>query len=556
MSFEKLFQKLGITAMLAAGLLAIAPVTFAENQFPNQGEPEGMFDDFEGFDMEDMMDDGANSFWGKDGPPFGKSQVFFADRLPFDIEEFTALIEEITAIFKEYDATGAKMSMEMDNSLNNFRDNAKKFLEHPALKAIAGNSLSTVSEDFKNLISQYDKKELDETIKAIAKFWGTGPWKMVKDARKNLHNFSIKEEKPFEGKNNSENFKNYYNKNDEIGDDFINELTAKVKQEFLDEIMRTVSEQLMAELSNYLDDQTTKDMISRIMGSINVFGEDFGNELLENQAYVLERIEKFDPKTIQYKRDTIGALYERSKNIVIPEKYREELANIWFSLENIFKNTSGEMDQNTKDAIDDYITRLEKLFKEIEHENVLGEKPIEFYDVKFDEGAWYWKPVVLARNQGIVNGYQDENGLTGYFGPADNVTYAEALKMAMEAAGYHEESSDDKVWYQVYLDKLDSFNTVGLNSATYDDWNAPAKRGDVIVMVNKIFNIQPVEYIEGTFKDVTVNDPTANDVMASYLAGIFTGEGDGNLNLNGNINRASFAKVIEAAMTARTKDGL
>ncbi|MEK7085506.1 MAG: S-layer homology domain-containing protein, partial [Patescibacteria group bacterium] len=517
------------------------------------------FEDMEDMDFEDMkdgmkgmMDDGANSFWGKDGPPFGKSQVFFADRLPFDIEEFTALIEEITAIFKEYDATGAKMSMEMDNTLNNFRDNAKKFLEHSVLKAIADNNFSTISEDFKNLINQYDKKDLDDTIKAIAKFWGTGPWKVVQDAWDNLHDSSIKKENPFNGKNNSEDFKNYYGKNSkmgEMGDEFVNELTAKVKQEFLDEIMRTVSDQLMTELSGYFDDQTTKDMIGRIMNNIDVFGEELGNDILENQAYVLKRIEKFDPETSQYKRDKIEELYDRSKNTVIPEKYREELANIWFSLENISKNETGGMDQNTKDAIDGYITKLEKLFKEIEHENVFGEKPVEFYDVKFDEGAWYWKPVVSARNQGIVNGYKDENGLTGYFGPADNVTYAEALKMTMEAAGYHEEPSDDKIWYQAYLDKLDGLNLAELNSATYDNWNAQAKRVDIIVMVNKIFGIQPVEYIEGTFNDVKANDPTANEIMGSSLAGIFTGEGKtGNLNPNGNINRASFAKVIEVAI--------
>lgn len=551
MSFEKIFQKLGIAVMLVAGLLAIAPVTFAENEPPQDKNEmmDGMFDDFENWDMEDMKDgmkgmmdnSGATYFWGEKGVPFAQDQVYLPDRLPFDIEEFTGLISEIEKIFAEYDAQDAKMSMEMDNDLNNFRDKSAKFLAHPALKAIADNKLSPISEEFKTLLNQYDQDELDDTIDEIAKFWGTGPWKAVQEAWDNLYGYEMMDEMPDE-----EDFKDYY---DEVGDEFIDELTAGIEKEFLDEVMRAVNNQLMIELANYFDDQTTKDMIERIMGSINVFGEDFGNELLENQAYVLKRVEKFDPKEADYKRDTINDLYERSKNIVVPDKYKEELANIWFNLENIFGDESVQMDKTTKDAIDDYITRLEKLFKEIDHENVFGEKPVEFYDVKFNDDAWYWGPVVSARNRGIVNGYRDENGLTGYFGPGDNVTYAQALKMTMEAAGYHEEPNDSEIWYQDYLDGLNDLNLEELDSATYDNWDAPAKRGDIILMVNRVFDIEPVEYEEGTFNDVQPGDPLADDAMASSLEGIFTGEGEtGNLNPDGDINRAGFAKVTEEAM--------
>ena len=53
------------------------------------------------------------------------------------------------------------------------------------------------------------------------------------------------------------------------------------------------------------------------------------------------------------------------------------------------------------------------------------------------EGSWYTGSVKAASDAGIVSGYRDSTGKpTGYFGPADPVTVAQALKMAVIAAGY------------------------------------------------------------------------------------------------------------------------
>lgn len=56
------------------------------------------------------------------------------------------------------------------------------------------------------------------------------------------------------------------------------------------------------------------------------------------------------------------------------------------------------------------------------------------------ESAWYAVHVRDAVQVGIVNGYQDANGhYTGYFGPSDHITIGQALKIAVEGAGYRKD---------------------------------------------------------------------------------------------------------------------
>lgn len=53
------------------------------------------------------------------------------------------------------------------------------------------------------------------------------------------------------------------------------------------------------------------------------------------------------------------------------------------------------------------------------------------------QGSWYEKYVAFATLQGYIEGYRDLFGnLTGYFGPADNMTRAEAAKIIVQINGF------------------------------------------------------------------------------------------------------------------------
>ena len=76
-------------------------------------------------------------------------------------------------------------------------------------------------------------------------------------------------------------------------------------------------------------------------------------------------------------------------------------------------------------------------------------------------------------------------------------------------------------------------------------------------MSNSIMDIEPVDYVEGTFPDIPADNPLADDAMASSLAGIFTGHSEtGKLAPEEHIDRASFSKVIGESLEYWDKNKL
>jgi hypothetical protein len=82
--------------------------------------------------------------------------------------------------------------------------------------------------------------------------------------------------------------------------------------------------------------------------------------------------------------------------------------------------------------------RLQLLAERARQEQILfatvEDEPVLYADVRTD--AWYAPYVSFVIEEGIAQGYREEAGKpTGEFGVGNPVTYAEILKMAMEAGG-------------------------------------------------------------------------------------------------------------------------
>lgn len=99
-------------------------------------------------------------------------------------------------------------------------------------------------------------------------------------------------------------------------------------------------------------------------------------------------------------------------------------------------------DDNDGDGVMDFrpedtITRAEvtALIARIQGLNAVAQAPTEFNDVPADH--WASGYVGQAATQGIVNGYGDGN-----FGPEDNVTYEQMIKMLMCTLGYEPFAAD------------------------------------------------------------------------------------------------------------------
>lgn len=177
-----------------------------------------------------------------------------------------------------------------------------------------------------------------------------------------------------------------------------------------------------------------------------------------------------------------------------------------------------------------------------------------FRDVGAD--AWFNPYVSSLAEWGIVSGYRNAEGqLTGEFKPGNNVTIAEALKMAMiaakidlsacTAAPHNAEAANH--WAKVYVVCAEQMN-MRLFRANVPSLNSPAKRAQVIAIINDAFG-EDVLPLYSSFRD-TAGNPWESDIAYAALLGIVGGDTDSNGNPTGyfrpddNIVRAETAKVI------------
>ncbi len=121
-------------------------------------------------------------------------------------------------------------------------------------------------------------------------------------------------------------------------------------------------------------------------------------------------------------------------------------------------------------------------------------KIIVFKDIPIE--SWFAPYVASVIQSGIASGYKDVKGnLTGEFGPARNITYAEIAKMTLEAANLSPANtlavptnrSARNHWAAAYIDILER-----LGATVYTDQlnvNASASRGAVIQTIVDVLEI-------------------------------------------------------------------
>lgn len=202
------------------------------------------------------------------------------------------------------------------------------------------------------------------------------------------------------------------------------------------------------------------------------------------------------------------------------------------------------------------------------------------------EDAWFTPYISQASDLGIISGYEDVHGNSlGVFKPSDNVTLAEALKIAVEGSGYDYEKyqkpeweGDMKHWIAPYY-RITTAEGFGIFVGATEDVNAKATRREVASIVFDAFLPEqdrgdfimsyngPPGKFENPYKDIqitnTFQDGTVGWGWNSFIFklsedGVVTGDKDVNGNLTGYfrpddlINRAEVVKMV---MTAREKYG-
>jgi len=192
---------------------------------------------------------------------------------------------------------------------------------------------------------------------------------------------------------------------------------------------------------------------------------------------------------------------------------------------------------------------------------IIDGKTVVFTDVQ--QTAWFAASVREAAELGIVSGYRDAYGNpSGKFGPSNNITLAESLKIVSEAAGYNEVEYASKVtsgvshWSAPYVSvaKAEGFAVI----TSTPNLDRPATRAEVSALITSAFrkDLKDVQASNSRYTDV--NDRTEYSTSIELLSRDKIVAGDTDIEgqalhtfrPNAQINRAEVAKMIIAVRAA------
>lgn len=109
-----------------------------------------------------------------------------------------------------------------------------------------------------------------------------------------------------------------------------------------------------------------------------------------------------------------------------------------------------------------------------------------FADINSSE--WYAKYVCFAKQEGIVEGYGD-----GTFKPADEINFAEALKIVLIGMGY--EYSVGEPWYRPIVETASDNNIIPLDINKFDDKLNRAQMAEMITRMLKFQGGELEDYL-------------------------------------------------------------
>jgi GH25 family lysozyme M1 (1,4-beta-N-acetylmuramidase)/GH24 family phage-related lysozyme (muramidase) len=158
----------------------------------------------------------------------------------------------------------------------------------------------------------------------------------------------------------------------------------------------------------------------------------------------------------------------------------------------------------------------------------------EYHDVPKD--AWYHDYVHDLSAQGVINGYDD-----GTFRPLGKVTYGQALKLVLLAAGYAAQTADSgEHWAAGYRKYAVKMGFIGENDM--QNLDAEISRTEVANLTAKALDLDTAQYSENPF-----DDKVNASVLALYGEGIILGNTENGQRLfkgADSLSRAEISAIV------------
>lgn len=185
---------------------------------------------------------------------------------------------------------------------------------------------------------------------------------------------------------------------------------------------------------------------------------------------------------------------------------------------------------------------------------VINGKTIIFTDTPMSE--WYANAVHTAVKTGVMSGYKNEAGqLTGEFGPGNNITLAELLKIAHELANIDEFSQSGRskneaargTWFEKYAVSAEQLHWLVYQDSRLD-FGRNATRAEVVVTLLQALEVPRLWARGDLFTDIQRSSLYASSIETAAEDGLVNGYEDGTFRPNAFMNRAEISKVISEAM--------
>lgn len=229
----------------------------------------------------------------------------------------------------------------------------------------------------------------------------------------------------------------------------------------------------------------------------------------------------------------------------------EEAQELISEMEEAIENAT--TDEEKEEELDYYKEAFEDLQEDSKKEKFeLGYIP--FMDT--DDNQWYTAYVEGAVDEGIVGGYKDEIGqLTGYFGPGNDVTTGEILKIAFGTADTDVEGDPSNPYAKDHWssEHFAMAEDMGF-SITEDMMKNPdesATRGEVIKTMFDALGTDIPDTDDTDFADVDGSHKYADAIQYAKDLGIVSGDdATGNFRPDDSVNRAETAKIVDQFLDA------
>lgn len=187
-----------------------------------------------------------------------------------------------------------------------------------------------------------------------------------------------------------------------------------------------------------------------------------------------------------------------------------------------------------------------------------------FRDVTNDD--WFNPYVASLAEWGIISGFKDSNGRpTGEYRPGNNVTIAEVLKMAMEAAQINTDNCTNTPlhpqavnhWARPYIACAEAMGVRLMDPRQPAELNRPARRAEVLTVLHDTFQDEVLP-LYSSFSDTQGHRYEA-DIAYANLYGIVSGDTKngvetGTFRPDDSINRAEVSKIIYEKLKLQVVD--